>query len=80
VAKERNLPADNLRNTIADGRIFPAKSAGAQVVDGLGELEDAFAKAKQLVRRRGDGGEIWAPFSLSRSFALSERRRFGRLA
>jgi protease-4 len=49
VAKERNLPADLLRNTIADGRILSGKDAlDNKLVDALGQLEDAFAKAKQL--------------------------------
>jgi protease-4 len=49
VAKERNVPADLLRNTIADGRILSGKEAlQNKLVDGLGQLEDAFAKAKQL--------------------------------
>src|SRR6187551_738861 len=68
VAKERNLPADLLRNTIADGRILSGKEAlQNKLIDGLGELDDAFAKAKQL------GGAPEAkvvkygpPFSLSR--------------
>src|SRR2546430_4992931 len=68
VAKERNLPADLLRNTIADGRILAGKDAlDNKLVDGLGQLEDAFAKAKQL----GSGPEAKVvkygpPFSLSR--------------
>jgi protease IV len=70
VAKERNLPAENLRSTIADGRILSGKEAMEQkLIDGLGELEDAFAKAKQL------GGapnaavvKYGPPFSLSRFF------------
>jgi protease-4 len=49
VAKERNLPADLLRNTIADGRILSGKEAlQNKLIDGLGELDDAFTKAKQL--------------------------------
>src|SRR5207249_11150360 len=49
VAKERNLPADLLRNTIADGRILSGKDAfGNKLIDGLGELVDAFGKAKRL--------------------------------
>jgi protease-4 len=70
VAKERNLPADNLRNTIADGRILSGKEAlEHKLIDAVGELEDAFAKAKQL------GGapnatvvKYGPPFSLSRFF------------
>ena len=49
VAKERNLSADLLRNTIADGRILSGKDAlDNKLVDGLGQIEDAYAKAKQL--------------------------------
>jgi protease IV len=68
VAKERNLPADLLRNTIADGRILSGKDAFEnKLIDGLGELDDAFAKAKQL----GNAPEAKVvkygpPFSLSR--------------
>jgi protease IV len=72
VAKERNLPADLLRNTIADGRILSGKDAlDNKLVDGLGQLEDAFAKAKQL----GSAPEAKVvkygpPFSLSRFFRM----------
>jgi protease-4 len=68
VAKERDLPADLLRNTIADGRILSGKDAFEnKLIDGLGELDDAFAKAKQL----GNAPEAKVvkygpPFSLSR--------------
>jgi protease-4 len=49
VAKERNLPADLLRNTIADGRILSGKEAlEHKLIDGLGELDDAYYKAKEL--------------------------------
>src|SRR5947208_443180 len=52
VAKERNLPADGLRNSIADGRIFSGKEAlENKLIDGVGQIEDAYAKAKQLVVR-----------------------------
>jgi protease IV len=75
VAKERNLPADGLRNSIADGRIFSGKEAlENKLIDGVGQIEDAYAKAKQL------GGapeavvvKYVAPFSLGRFFrALGE--------
>ena len=68
VAKERHLPADSLRNTVADGRILSGKDAlDHKLIDGLGEIEDAFSKAKEL----GDapGATIvkyGAPFSLGR--------------
>jgi protease-4 len=68
VAKERNLPADLLRNTIADGRILSGKEAlEHKLIDGLGELDDAFGKAKEL----GNAPDAKVvkygpPFSLSR--------------
>jgi protease IV len=72
VAKERKLPAELLRNTIADGRILSGKDAFEQkLIDGLGELDDAFGKAKEL------GNAPYAkivkygpPFSLSRFFRI----------
>jgi protease-4 len=70
VAKERNLQADMLRNTIADGRILSGKDAlNSKLIDGLGQIEDAYAKAKQL----GNAPEATVvkygpPFSLSRIF------------
>src|SRR5947209_5903914 len=70
VSRERGVPADTLRNTIADGRILSGKDAlNNKLIDGLGQLEDAFAKAKQL----GDAPQATVvkygpPFSLSRFF------------
>jgi protease-4 len=70
VAKERGLPADLLRNTIADGRILSGKDAfNSKLIDGLGQIEDAFAKARQL----GNAPEATVikygpPFSWSRLF------------
>src|SRR6185436_1905431 len=72
VAKERNLPADLLRNTIADGRILSGKEAlQNKLIDGLGELDDAFGKAKEL----GNAPDAKVvkygpPFSLSRFFRI----------
>src|SRR5256884_5104530 len=68
VAKERSLSADTLRNTIADGRILSGKEAlDDKIIDGLGQIEDAFAKAKEL----GNAPDAKVvkygpPFSLSR--------------
>ncbi|MEY2526584.1 MAG: protease [Verrucomicrobiota bacterium] len=70
VAKERNLPADSLRNGVADGRILSGKEAlDNKLIDGLGQVEDAFNKAKQL----GDAPnatiiKYGPPFSLGRFF------------
>jgi protease-4 len=49
VARERNLPADGLRNSVADGRILSGKDAlENKLIDGVGQIEDAFTKAKEL--------------------------------
>jgi protease-4 len=49
VAQERHLPADLLRNTVADGRILSGKDAlENKLIDGVGQIEDAFAKAREL--------------------------------
>jgi protease IV len=70
VAKERNLPADNLRNTIADGRILSGREAlENKLVDGLGQIEDAFTKARELGSAPGAPVVKYGPpFSLSRVF------------
>jgi protease-4 len=76
VSKERRLPADMLRNTIADGRILSGKDAlNAKLIDGLGQIDDAYAKAKQL----GNAPDATVvkygpPFSLFRFF-----RAFGQV-
>jgi protease-4 len=44
VAQERRLAPDLLRNTVADGRILSGKDA----LDGVGQIEDAYAKAGEL--------------------------------
>jgi protease IV len=75
VARERNLPADSLRNTVADGRILSGKDAlSDKLIDGLGQIEDAFAKARQL-GHAPDAGIVkyGPPFVLSRFL-----RAFGR--
>jgi protease IV len=72
VAKERNLPADLLRNTIADGRILSGKEAlQNKLIDGLGELDDAFTKAKQLANAPdAKVVKYGPPFSLARFFRV----------
>lgn len=51
VAKERNIPEDYLRNNIADGRIISGKDAlEAKLINGLGQIEDAYEKARQLAK------------------------------
>ncbi|MDB6152311.1 MAG: Signal peptide peptidase SppA, type [Chthoniobacteraceae bacterium] len=49
VAKERGLPEDQLRSGIADGRVVSGKDAlEAKLINQLGEVEDAYAKAMEL--------------------------------
>src|SRR5216683_2297072 len=70
VAKERSLPAEMLRNNIADGRILSGKEAlNDKIIDGLGQIEDAFAKAKQLGNApQATVVKYGPPFSLARFF------------
>lgn len=75
VAKERNLPADSLRNTIADGRILSGGAAlENKLIDSLGQIEDAFAKAKELSGAPNAAVVKYGPpFTISRFFrALGE--------
>jgi protease IV len=75
VARERSLPADTLRNGIADGRILSGRDAlENKLIDGLGQIEDAFRKAKELGGVPGASVVKYGPpFSLSRVF-----RAFGK--
>ena len=70
VARERNLPADGLRNSVADGRILSGKDAlDNKLIDGVGQIEDAFVKAKELGRAPGATiVKYGPPFSLGRFF------------
>ena len=70
VAKERGVPADLLRNGVADGRILSGKDAlDNKLIDGLGQLEDAFTKAKELGHAPDAKIVKYAPpFSLGRLF------------
>jgi protease-4 len=78
VAKERNLVADDLRNSVADGRILSGTDAHTnKLIDGLGQIEDAYQKARDL----GNSPEATvvrysAPFAFGRIFrALGESAR-----
>jgi protease-4 len=70
VARERKLPEETLRNGIADGRIFSGKEAlEHKLIDGLGQREDAFNKARELGGARGAKVVKYGPpFSFSRFF------------
>ncbi|MEY2546446.1 MAG: protease [Verrucomicrobiota bacterium] len=70
VAKERNIPAETLRNGIADGRIMSGKDAlDNKLIDGVGQIEDAYKKARELGGVPGARVVKYGPpFSLSRFF------------
>lgn len=70
VSKERNIPADNLRNGIADGRIMSGKDAlENRLIDGVGQIEDAYRKARELGGAPGARiVKYGPPFSLGRFF------------
>jgi protease IV len=49
VAEARKLPKEQLRTTVADGRILTGQQAlAAKLIDKLGYIEDAYALAKEL--------------------------------
>jgi protease-4 len=51
VAKERKLDENELRNGLADGRVISGKDAlNGKLINSLGELEDAYAKATELAK------------------------------
>ena len=70
VARERKLDEAQLRSGIADGRVVSGKDAlEAKLVDGLGEIEDAYQKAKELAKTPDATIIAYeAQFSLSRIF------------
>ncbi len=54
VAKERNLPEDQLRNGVADGRVVSGKDAvEAGLINEIGEVEGAYAKAMEMGNAKG---------------------------
>jgi protease-4 len=56
VANARKLPAGELRDGLADGRILTGKDAkDAGLVDQLGYIEDAYAKAREISGAPGAG-------------------------
>ncbi len=49
VARERKLPEQQLRSGIADGRVISGRDAlNDKLIDGLGQIEDAYEKAREL--------------------------------
>lgn len=49
VSEARHIPKDTLKTTLADGRVFTgAQALQDKLVDQLGYIEDAYAKAREL--------------------------------
>jgi protease-4 len=79
VANERKLPVDQLRTGIADGRVVTGKDAvAAKLIDQLGTIEDAYAKAMELANI-GNAPVIRydAGFNLGRLFRIFGRAHTG---
>jgi protease IV len=72
VAHERKLKEDDLRKGLADGRVISGKEArDAKLIDGLGEVEDAYAKAMELGKAPGVAVIRYeSPFKFGRLFKL----------
>ena len=72
VAKERNLPEDALRTGLADGRVISGKDAlAAKLIDQIGEVEDAYEKARELGKAPGAAVVTYqAAFKFGRLFRL----------
>ncbi len=72
VAKERKLDEQKLRTGIADGRVVSGKDAKeAGLIDALGSVEDAYAKAAELGAAKGATVIRYeAPFKLGKLVKL----------
>jgi protease IV len=72
VAKERKLDEGELRNGLADGRVITGKDAAeAKLIDQIGTIEDAYAKAMALGQTKAAHVVRYeAPFRLGRLFSL----------
>jgi protease-4 len=72
VARERKLDLDKLKNGIADGRVLSGKDAlENKLIDQVGSLEDAYAKAMELGKAPGAAVVRYeAPFKLGKLFKL----------
>lgn len=72
VARERKLNEDELRNGLADGRVISGKEAkAAKLINGVGYLEDAYAKAMELGKVKGASIIRYeSPFKFGRLFRL----------
>ena len=72
VARERKLDEAELRSGLADGRVISGKDAKeAKLINGLGQVEDAYAKAMELGKVKGAAIIRYeSPFHFGRIFRL----------
>ncbi len=72
VAKERKLDENELRSGLADGRVVSGKDALAgKLINGLGEIEDAYAKAMDLAKiKNASVIRYESPFHFGKLFRL----------
>ena len=72
VARERQLDAGALRNGLADGRVISGKDAKeAKLINSLGAVEDAYAKAMELAKIKSATIIRYdSPFKLGKLFRL----------
>jgi protease-4 len=72
VARERQLDENALRSGLADGRVVSGKDAmEAKLINSLGEIEDAYAKAMELAKVKSAAIIRYdSPFKLGKLFRL----------
>ena len=72
VAKERKLDEATLRTGLADGRVISGKDArDAKLINSLGEIEDAYAKAMELAKiKNASVIRYESPFHFGKLFRL----------
>jgi protease-4 len=72
VARERQLDESALRSGLADGRVVSGKDAmEAKLINSLGEIEDAYAKAMELAKiKAATVIRYESPFKLGKLFRL----------
>ena len=72
VARERQLDEAALRSGVADGRVLSGKDASAaKLINSLGEVEDAYAKAMELAKiKTATVIRYESPFKLGRVLRL----------
>jgi protease-4 len=72
VARERKLNEDELRTGLADGRVISGRDAKeAKLINALGSVEDAYAKAMDLGKAKGASVIRYeSPFHFGRLFRI----------